>query len=126
MLNKEQLRDKVTKFNEFLQKTQCNDEASSMLERLEHLDILISQSGQYLADAKYFQDEIINGEVIDALKKSLEERLSATTINLYVKTCAKDINFLVNSLDRINRSATHQQAALITRISFVKSQMAMR
>ena len=126
MLSKEELKQKVTKFNNFLQKVQCNDEPAAMLERLEHLDILISKSGECLADAKYFQDEIINGVVIDALKKSLEERLSATTINLYVKSCAKDINFLVNSLDRINRSATHQQASLITRISFVKSQMAMR
>lgn len=126
MLSKEELKEKAEKFNAFLQKVQCNDEPAAMMGRLEHLDILISKSGECLADAKYFQDEMINGVVIDSLKKSLEKSLSATTINLYVKSCAKDINFLVNSLDRINRAAVHQQAALITRISFVKSQMSMR
>lgn len=121
MLNKEQLQQKVVDMNNFLQKEQCNDEPASMLNRLELLDILISKSGECLADAKYFQDEIINGAVIDALKKSLEERLSASTINLYVKTCAKDFNHLVNSLERINSSSTHQHGALRTRISFLKS-----
>lgn len=121
MLNKEQLQRKIVQMNEFLQKTQANDEPATMLNRLELLEILMSKSGEYLADAKYYQDEIINGAVVDSLKKSLEEKLSATTINLFVKTSAKEWNHIVNSLERINACATHQHGGLRTRISFVKA-----
>lgn len=121
MLSKEQLQKKVIQMNDFLQQKNGNDEPASMMERMELLEILISQSGEYLADAKYYQDEIINGAVIDSLKKSLEEKLSATTINLFVKTSAKEWNHIVNSLERINASATHQHGGLRTRISFLKA-----
>lgn len=121
MLNKEQLQKKICDMNEFLQKKNGNDEPASMLERMELLEILISQSGEYLADARYYQEEIINGSVVDALKKSLEEKLSASTINLFVKTSAKQWNHIVNSLERINNSASKQHAGLITRVSFAKT-----
>ena len=120
MLNKDELRKKATDMNAFLQ-SEYQNEPATLLRRMELLEILISQSGEYLADAKYYQDEIVNGAVMDALKRSLEERLSATTINLYVKTAAKEYNFLVNSLERINASATHQHGGLRTRISFIKA-----
>lgn len=121
MLNKQQLQNKVKDMNTFLQKKNGSDEPSSMLERLEHLEILIAQSGEYLADAKYYQDEIINGEVMDSLKKSLQDKLSASTINLYVKSAAKEWNHIVNSFERINAAASHQHGGLRTRISFLKA-----
>lgn len=120
MLNKEQLQKKIADFNSFLQK-KANDEPSQMMDRMELLEILIAQSGEYLSDAKYYQDEIINGAVMDAMKKGLEERLSATTINLFVKSSAKEWNHIVNSLDRINAAATHQHGGMRTRISFLKT-----
>ncbi len=120
MLSKDELKKKATDMNAFLQ-SEYQNEPATLLRRMELLEILISQSGEYLADAKYYQDEIVNGAVVDALKKSLEERLSATTINLYVKTAAKEYNHLVNQLDRINAAATHQHGGLRTRISFIKA-----
>ena len=120
MLNKDQLTEKITKFNAFLQ-MECKNEPADLLDRMNKMEILISQSGEYLADAKFMQDEMVNGAIIDALKKALEEKLSASTINLYVKTAAKENNYLVNQLERINKTATHQHEGLRTRISFIKS-----
>jgi hypothetical protein len=120
MLNKEELKTKIAKFNAFLQKGVA-DEPNLLTERLNLMDMLIAESGQYLADAKYYQDEVINGAVMDAMKKQLEEKLSATTINLFVKSSAKDWNHIVNSLERINASATHQHGSIRTRISFIKT-----
>jgi hypothetical protein len=120
MLNKEQLQKKATDMNAFLQ-SEYDNEPAVLLKRMEQMEILISQSGEYLSQAKYYQDEIVNGAVMDSLKRSLEDRLSATTINLYVKTAAKEYNYIVNQLDRINAAATHQHGGLRTRISFIKS-----
>jgi hypothetical protein len=89
---------------------------------MELLAILVAQSGQCLAEAKYHQDQVINGEIGQAIDRMYTDKLSATTINQFVKTSAKEYNYLVNWLDRINATATHQLDALRTIISYRKTE----
>ena len=109
-------------FQAYLEK-KIGPEASDLLERVEMLSILIAQSGQCLANAKYLQDQVINGTIMEALKNAYEERLSPSTINNYVKTSAKEYNYLVNWLDRINSTATHQLDSTRTLISYKKAEL---
>lgn len=117
----DQLKEKAAKFQTFLE-TRHGQEPDQLLERMELLAILVAQSGQCLAEAKYHQDQVINGEIGQAIDRMLTDKLSATTINQYVKTAAKEHNYLVNWLDRINASATHQLDALRTIISYRKTE----
>lgn len=117
----EQLKEKAAKFQQFLE-TRHGQEPDQLLERMELLAILVAQSGQCLAEAKYHQDQVINGEIGQAIDRLLTDKLSATTINQYVKTAAKEYNYLVNWLDRINATATHQLDALRTIISYRKTE----
>lgn len=121
-LSKEELMDKSEKFQAYLEK-KVGSEPNDLIDRCEMLSILIAQSGQCLANAKYLQDQVINGTIMEALKNSYEERLSASTINQYVKSTAKEYNYLVNWLDRINSTATHQLDSIRTLISYRKAEM---
>ena len=96
---------------------------ADLISKAELLNILIAQSGNCLADAKYYQDSVINGAIMEALQKAYEERLSPSTINKFVATAAKELNYLVNWLDRINSTAVHQLDAIRTLISYRKAEM---
>jgi predicted metalloendopeptidase len=119
---KEQLSEKAEKMQSYLSEQYAN-EPNDLLQRLEYLTLMVSQSGKMLADSKYYQDEIVNGAILEAIKKAYEEKLSASTINLFVKSAAKDFNYLVNWISEINHSAGKQIDALRTIISYRKSEM---
>lgn len=121
-LSKEELLSKAIKFQAYLEK-KVGSEPNELIERVELLSILIAQSGQCLANAKYLQDQVINGTIMEALKSAYDDRLSASTINQFVKSSAKEFNYLVNWLDRINSTATHQLDSTRTIISYRKSEM---
>lgn len=124
MYSLEQLRAKAETMQKFLEK-KSGQEPNDIIERLEHLNIMVAQSGQCLADAKYYQDQIVNGSITEALTKAYEERLSPSTINLFVKTSAKEYNYLVTIFDRINATATHQIDSLRTILSYRKTEMSL-
>lgn len=117
----DELMAKAQRFQTFLE-TRHGQEPDQLLERMELLAILVAQSGQCLAESKYHQDQVINGEIGQAIDRMYTDKLSATTINQYVKTAAKEYNYLVNWLDRINATATHQLDALRTIISYRKTE----
>ena len=121
-MTKEQLTESATKMQSYLEK-RAGGEPNDLIDRAENLAILIAKSGQCLASAKYLQDTVVNGAIMEALQKAYEERLSPSTINKFVVTAAKDFNYLVNWFDRINATATHQLDAIRTIISYRKSEM---
>lgn len=120
-LTPDELKAKAQRFQTFLE-TRHGQEPEQLLERMELLAILVAQSGQCLAEAKYHQDQVVNGAIGEAIDKAFADKLSASTINQYVKSTAKDYNYLVNWLDRINATATHQLDALRTIISYRKTE----
>jgi hypothetical protein len=120
-LTPDELKAKAQRFQTFLE-TRHGQEPEQLLERMELLAILVAQSGQCLAEAKYHQDQVVNGAIGEAIDRAFNDKLSASTINQYVKSTAKDYNYLVNWLDRINATATHQLDALRTIISYRKTE----
>jgi hypothetical protein len=124
MLNKDQLQGKADKMLAYLEK-KVGSEPNDIIDRLENLNILLTQSGNCLADAKYHQDVIVNGAIMEAVQKAYEEKLSPSVINKFVSTAAKDYNYLVNLFDRINSSAVHQIDSLRSILSYRKSEMVL-
>lgn len=120
-MTNEELKTKAQRFQSFLE-TRHGQEPEQLLERMELLAILVAQSGQCLAEAKLHQDQVINGAIGEAIDRALTDKLSASTINQYVKSAAKEYNYMVNWLDRINATATHQLDALRTIISYRKAE----
>lgn len=117
----EQLTAKAEKMQTFLE-VEPSEDIEKLLKRVDQLGILISQSGKMLADAKYYKDAIVNGAIMESLKQAYEEKLSASTINKFVETAAKEQAYLVNWIDRINSTATHQLDGIRTVISYRKAE----
>lgn len=122
MLSIEELQVKAEKMQAFLER-KSGSEPNDLIDRADTLSILIAQSGQCLADARYIQDSVVNGAIMEALQRAYEERLSPSTINKFVTTAAKEQNYLVSWLDRINSAAVHQLDAIRTIISYRKNEM---
>lgn len=121
-LSIESIKEKAAKMQSFLEQ-QSGSEPNELIDRTEKLNILVAQSGKMLADAEWYRDELVNGAIIKAIKDSMEEKLSATILNQYIKTTARDYNFLVKWIDRINATATHQLDSIRTVISYRKAEM---
>src|SRR6185295_5922562 len=120
----ESLKEKADRMQKYLEET-TPSEPNDLIDRTEKLNILIAQSGKMLADAEWYRDEIVNSAIMKSIKDSMEEKLSATVLNQYIKTTARDYNFLVKWIDRINATATHQIDSIRTIISFRKAEMVM-
>jgi len=124
MMNKDELLLKADKFQKYLEE-KTGSEPNDLITRAENLSILIAQSGQCLADAKYLQDTVINGAIMEAIQKFYSDKLSPSTVNKFVTTAAKEANYLVNWLDRINATATHQLEGIRSILSYRKAEMSM-
>lgn len=124
MRNIEELKDIAANMQVFLE-TKPGSEPNDLIDRAENLAVLIAKSGHCLADAKYIQDMVVNGAIMDALKKAYDERLSASTINKFVTTAAKEQNYLVTLFDRLNSAAVHQLDGIRTVISYRKAEMTL-
>lgn len=118
----ETLKDKAEKMQKYLEENP-GSEPNELIDRTEKLNILIAQSGKMLADAEWYRDEMINSAIMKAIKEAMEEKLSTTVLNQYIKTAARDYQFLVKWIDRINATATHQIDSIRTIISYRKAEM---
>ncbi len=120
-MTKQELQDKADAMNRYLQKP-AGSEPNELIERIEFLSIMISQSGEYLATAKHLQDTVIHSSIMNAVKEGYTEKLSATALNKFVGSLAKEENYLVNQFDRINSSAVHMLDGLRSVLSYRKAE----
>ena len=121
MRSLEQLREKASLMSNYLE-LKAGNQPENIIERLELLSIMLIQSGECLAEAKYYQDQIIHGEITKALTEAYYDKLSATVIKEFVRATAKDFNYLVTMFDRINSACVHQIDSLRSVLSFIKAQ----
>ncbi len=88
------------------------------------LIVYLARTGYLLAQAKDLYNRKINSDLMKQLQKQLEAvpTLTAKSINLIVESIAKDEKFLVNWLDRLNATCTHQIDYCRTIISLYKQE----
>lgn len=118
------LNDKADKMFEYLKAVvpSMQDE-NGVIDRLMHLGRMLSESGEYKAVAQYKVDSVVHGEIGKAIAGIASEKITASTLNAYIKAAAKDWNYIVNAMDRINSAAGKQIMALQTVISYEKQKM---
>lgn len=106
----------------FLEVT-TSDDAHELTERLTTLNAYMARSGQMLAQAKNRQDRAVaqayakNDHTIAGMSPSIARKFIDAQ-------CANE-NYLVNWLDRINRTCVHQGENIRTQISFAKEQLSL-
>lgn len=97
------------------------DEPNLAIERGNELSAIIARTGKMLADAKYHQDTAIANSIVYNLGK--QAGCPASLLKQLVESSCKRENLLVNTLERLNRAATHQMDWLRTVISKAKEEM---
>lgn len=122
MYSIDELKEKAKKMQEFLEK-KSGSEPNDLIERAETLIVLIAQSGNCLADAKYVQDKAIGDAIQKAINLGYTAQLTPSAVNQFVKSEAKELNYLVNTFDRINATATHALDGVRSMLSYRKSEM---
>lgn len=122
MYSPEDLKLKAQKMQDYLEK-KVDEDPAILMDRIGFLTVMIAQTSKMLADAKYYQDTLVNGAIMDSLKKAYEEKLSPSTINKFVTTAAREQNYLVNWIDRLNSAAVHQLDGIRSIVSYKKAEM---
>lgn len=97
------------------------DEPDLVIERGNELSVYISRTGKMLADAKYHQDKAISESIVYNLGENA--KCPASMLKQLVESTCRRENYLVNSIERLNKAATHQLDWLRTVISKAKEEM---
>lgn len=119
----EDLKTEAKAIQEYLEITVSNDPAE-IQDRMSNLMVYLSRSGEMLAQAKRHlrarKTSEINRTIIAIAK---EGHLSATVQNALLDSICEEESFLVDWLDRINRSCTHQIDGLRSMLSYQKEEL---
>ena len=115
--------EEARKMQDYLDIT-CSSDPAEMIERTSTLSAYMSRSGEMWAIAKKElrkkKSNQINETIISIAKAA---HLSASVQNALLESICEDESFLVDWLERINRSCTHQIDSLRTLISYEKEQL---
>jgi hypothetical protein len=117
----EDLNRAANEIQAFLEAEFNADVSASCVARAEELAGYMAHTGKMLADAKYHYNTLLNSEIIKALKD--QDKMTASTLNNYIKAMCKDYQYLVDWIDRINASCTHQIDLIRSLISKHKEEL---
>ena len=122
----DELNEEATKIQSDLDVTQSED-ANEAQERGNMLAAHISRTGKMLADAKYHLNDKKKSDIMDTLRMVAKDtpNASTTSVNELIKSLCKEEQYLVDWIERLNRTATHQMEWCRTVISKAKAEMAI-
>jgi len=117
------MKDEAQKIQDFLDITVSNDPAE-IIDRIAILMGFMSRSGEMFAKAKQTLRTKKTSEISKTIISIAKEQyLSASVQNALLDSICEDEAFMVDWLERINKSCTHQLDALRSLLSYEKEQM---
>jgi len=119
----EQLEKEAGEIQAYLEIT-ISDDPAEAVQRGNDLAVYIARTGKMLADARHHQDQRMKSTIMIKLKEiGKDANIPATTMNNLIKSSCYMENYLVNWIERLNRSATHQLEWCRTLVSKAKIEM---
>ncbi len=117
------IEEELNTISDYLNIT-CSNNPQEIQERISVIMVYMMRTGEILAESKRAlrkkKSEEIQNTIISIAK---ENCLSAKIQNALLDSIAEDESFLVDRLDRLNASCTHQLDALRTLLSYEKEAM---
>ena len=115
--------EEIKQMSDYLNIT-CSNNAAEIQDRISVLSVYLFRSGEMLADAKKELRRKKSEEIQNTILNIARENcLSAKIQNALLDSIAEDESYLVDKLDRLNASCTHQLDALRTLLSYEKEAM---
>ena len=112
----------LTKWSESIQmflEITVSEDPTEIVERGNQLTVYMAQTGKMLADAKYHQDQAVKNSIL----QRIETNLSPSTLNKLIDADCEEENYLVNWIERLNRTCTHQLDWCRSTLSKAKEEM---
>lgn len=119
----EELFSIATAIHDFLKMEVHADDIEVIVKRGHELAAYMANTGKMLSDAKYWKDKAVKESVLSALKDSKKCGLPASVLNELIKAENKDLNYLVNWVEQLDKETKYQLEWLRTVISKEKAQM---
>jgi hypothetical protein len=123
----EELTDKAERMIDFLQKplpkNDSPDYHDTLIKRLDTLNIAMTQSGEYRTAAEYKIDCVIDLEIGEKIAEIMDGKLATSTVNMWIKSKAREWTRLKNAFDRINSASVHQIDAIRSILSWEKAKI---
>ena len=117
------MKEESQRIQDYLNITVSTDPAE-LVDRIANLMTYMARSGEMLAIAKRQLRNRKTNEISKTIIKIAKEQcLSATVQNALLDSICEEEAFMVDWLDRINRTCTHQIEGLRTLLSYEKEQM---
>ena len=116
--SKEDILKEAIQIQEYLEITVSEDMAE-IEDRGSSLSVFLARSGKLLADSKYHKDKAMKESIINRLGVELP----ASVLNKLVEASCEEESYLVNKVERINRTCTHQMDWLRSVLSKAKQEM---
>ena len=118
MTRYEKILEEAMKIQSYLETT-CSENPDEVIERIKDIGVYRSRTGMMLADAKKMYRLKKASEITEKIVEIAKEGyLSAKIQNALVESIAVDEAYLVDLLDRLNASCTHEQDALRSILSY--------
>lgn len=125
----EELTDKAERMIDFLQKPLPKNDSPDyhdlLIKRLDTLNIAMTQSGEYRTAAEYKIDCVIDLEISEKIAEIMDGKLATSTVNMWIKSKARDWTRLKNAFDRVNSASVHQIDAIRSILSWEKAKISL-
>jgi hypothetical protein len=117
------MKEEIQNIQDYLNITVSSDPAE-LIDRIATLMTYMARSGEMFANAKRNLRAKKTTEINKTIIKIAKEQcLSATVQNALLDSICEEESFLVDWLERINRTCTHQIEGLRTLLSYEKEQI---
>lgn len=117
-----ELLEEAQQIQDFME-ISVGDDPTELTNRLSDINTYMARTGKMLADAKQFQDNAISTAYGEHSKEIM--KMPATIASKFISSQCGDVNYLVNWLDRLNRTCVHQGDNIRTQLSFIKEQLSL-
>lgn len=117
------LKSELDQYQSFLE-DKITEELETVILRGNELAVIIARTGYLLAFSRQTLNEKMQSEIMQSLKKIAKETPFATsrTVNALIDSLCREERFIVDWIDRLNRTATHQIEYCRTLISLAKQE----
>lgn len=123
MATLQQLLSEAEEYQRYAEQ-KCPCDPAQINERLRTLHVYMARTGQMLAEAKLLLNEKKSAEVADMVVKLAKGGfLSAKAQNALVDSIAAKEKYLVDLLDRLNATCTHQADHVRSLLSYERENM---
>lgn len=118
------MKEEAQRIQDYLEIT-CSSDPNEMVSRISDLSVYMARTSQMLADAKkdvsIIKKSAIAKEIIELLTHNIA--LSATTQKAIIDGIGIEEQHLVDWIERLNRTCTHQIDAVRSMLSFEKENL---